>query len=219
MKHIKSSLFTSVVSLVMIAAAGAPVSASAQAVCRGNECKATSGVVTIGPGDYVHVNNPACGDGSQHEVTNVIKVLGVHSVGMATYAGPVLEDALQRFGQGVRNDIARQGGDLARLFSGLTNPVAACSLVPVKLPEGAQVTGVKMSWREGGAPKWRTAVAGETGAWSGFESPICTGTPNGSVCYTVFKNWSHDRTREAMLEVYFTRPDDGAWVPLHAQPW
>jgi hypothetical protein len=216
---LKLSTHSAAFALLAVATAAAPGTASAQAVCRGNECKATSGVVTIGPGDYAHVNNPACGDGSKHQVTNVIKLLGVRGVGMARYAGPVMEDALQRFGQGVRNDIAKQGGDLARLFSGVTNPVASCSMVPVKLPEGAQVTGTRMSWREQGAQRWGNAAAGETGAWSAFEDPACTGTPNGSVCHTVFKNWSHDRTREAMLEVYFTRPDGGSWVPQHAQPW
>jgi hypothetical protein len=202
----------------------ARLSVEAQSICRNNgECKATSGPITVPHGDYVFVHDPACGGKTDPAVNDILRVFLVeNNPQLAAYAGPVLTGAINRFGHGLRNWVASQGGAIAEMLSPITQPSASCIVVPVKLPKGASLTGFALYWREVGGSWEETPYGGESNvqgwAWKKFSlEPVARETPHGLVYYTIFKNWASKHPRDARMDVYFTRPS--YWIPLKSDPW
>ena len=112
----------------------------------------TSGAIEVGFGDYVFEHDPACAGGENeafNELFNRFVAAGVAQTGLGEWAGPIGE-GLSSFSSGVRDFIAGQGGDLAKMASSYTQPRANCKIVAAKLPAGATNWAFKLFWRESG---------------------------------------------------------------------
>ena len=110
----------------------------------------------------------------------------------------------------VQHAIAGTGGDIGRLFA--PNRYATCVSVFYRIPPGVNVTDIQGFTDEGPCTQvdgaFRKCVAG----WSAWT----WANQNGYVVAT-FKNWSHDRARNATLKVIGTNPPPPPPVPAWPQ--
>jgi esterase/lipase superfamily enzyme len=155
-------------------------------------------------GTYVNVPNPTCPQairGQVQEITNAVLGQGdVFSLGDPVVRYSALSASLSQ----------RANSEVRALGPPRDSATAACQNLFLVLPPWAEVTRVSLSAGEmNGAPAscltengpvtndqgWRPCAIG----YSGFEGPSVQRLQNAVMVYGTFRNWSHDRTRVAVL--------------------
>lgn len=81
-----------------------------------------------------------------------------------------------------------------------------CVDIVVYLPLGAQVKEIRYYHRSIDDDHWYQNSPGESLKWAVMESPVQTTTPQNVVVSATFKNWSHNRSRIARVDVDWTKP-------------
>jgi hypothetical protein len=116
-------------------------------------------------------------------------------------------DAKKGFNNSVGTAIVQHGNyaqtnDPPCIGSGQPNADSNCQNVYVFLPLTAHVAAVGNAAREYGSATWGACNPYCSVGWSKFEGSYqIYSTPNNVVVAWTFKNWSHNRTREAMVSV------------------
>lgn len=85
-----------------------------------------------------------------------------------------------------------------------------CVNIVVYLPLGAQVKEIRYYHRSIDDDHWYQNSPGEDLRWAVMEAPVQTTTPKNVVVSATFKNWSHNRSRIARVDVDWTRPQEVA---------
>lgn len=96
--------------------------------------------------------------------------------------------------------------DPSCIGSGGPDPSATCVVLRVYLPLTAQVQAVQAIAKERGASAWVLCGPEQGIGWCKFSGNYQeTTTPTNKVVNWLFKNWSHNRDREAKITVTFTQ--------------
>lgn len=146
-------------------------------------------------GDYADIDNPQCHvRGQDNPSTIILGIIAGDAPSVPQAIGVVMELALPT----VQHAIAGTGGDIGKLFA--PNRYATCVSVMYRIPPGVTVTDIQGFTDEGpctqAAGAFRKCVAG----WSAWT----WANQNGYIVAT-FKNWSHNRARNATLKVLGTK--------------
>jgi hypothetical protein len=142
-------------------------------------------------GDYADRDNPQCHVRGQDDPSKIILgILQGNIPSVPQAVGTAMQLALPT----VHHAIAGSGGDIGKLFA--PNRYSTCVSVYYKIPSGVTVMDVQGFTDEGPCTQvdgpFRKCVAG----WSAW----IWDNRNGYIVAT-FKNWSHDRARNATLKI------------------
>jgi len=193
-----------------------------KAQLNGKEVYRASAVTQASHGDYQHIPGvPACRD-KQQDLDAVGKIAtdlfnGALSSDprfkwLKTYAGPVVGDASKEVDELVRGT----GGSISSFlqYQGLSTRFAGCGAVIVSVPEGSTVHAVKPLAKEPQEADWGDCDKDANGDYICATSySAWTLKQDGTVVAAVYKNWSHNLSRSARLDVYFTPPQE--WAKSH----
>jgi nucleoid-associated protein YgaU len=154
-------------------------------------------------GDYADVDNPQCHVRGQDDPTKVILGLVNGDIPSLPQAvGVIMELALPT----VQRAIAGTGGDIGKLFA--PNRYATCVSAAMIIPARVTNIDIKGFTDEGPCDIPNGSFHKCKAGWSAWiwaqQNNYIVGT---------FKNWSHDRARNATLRVYGTKPP--AWPKNH----
>jgi hypothetical protein len=175
---------------------------------QGNEWCATA-QVTVVPGDYVNTATPSC-DKNVAATWEGLVFSYEHSrfPNVSQYAGALTADS----------PVLMQSENANALW-GLSalgpSRLANCAVLALAVPQGSTVRKLKREAREQFDVGWHECGTDQDCpiGWSGFEPEVLqAATTTGTVVGGVFKNWSHNRQREARLTVYFD-PPSASWSP------
>jgi hypothetical protein len=162
-----------------------------------------SQTVTLGPSDYVHVDNPPCHAERQD---NVAELAGALAAGAfeSTYpelklASPLVGGAATQIVVQSEDWIRQQGGDIGKFL--VPDRYATCATVAADLPANCPMVNLSVSMAESGGDfgacdlGWPGGGACRIG-WSAYTWEVKSGSA-GSFAAITLKNWSNDRTRRA----------------------
>jgi hypothetical protein len=181
------------------------VDASKPAGCEKNMF-AVSVSVSVPNGDYAHIDNPPCDGGEKKQLEILLAaVIAKKYPYLAAFAGPIGS----LVGKPIAKEVNKNGGDIARLISPYTQPRATCAPLVVVVPVEATIVGKRLYGGDDRNPIGQCFVDKPpcVGSASRFEEPIEVKNDSARTVYTIFKNWSHDRTRQAAMTVFFTMPE------------
>jgi hypothetical protein len=157
----------------------------------------------VGHGDYVTSDGvPGCGNNALDPIQEAAKALA--AFGGGGYWG-ALGSALNSAAQGVRPQT--QGFAawvLDQIYGG--GRYANCVPVSVVIPAGSQIMGYRFEASDFTGSRLCVLGSDCQIGWSRFDPPQTTQAGNEVIVTSVFRNWSHDREREATFTVYFRQP-------------
>lgn len=159
-------------------------------------------------GDYADIDNPQCRVRGQDNASNlIVGILSGKIPNIPQTIGVVFELALPT----VQNLVAQTtSGVVSQIIA--PNRYATCVSVAYKIPPGVTITDIQGFTDEGPCTQvdrqFRKCAAG----WSAWT----WANQNGYIVGT-FKNWSHDRARNATLKVFGTTPPAQAAAPRWPQ--
>ena len=162
--------------------------------------------VPVPNGAYVHVPDPGCMNDAAGEIAKLLQAAAVAAAPkLAIFSGPISQLVAQPINQHMRN----QGGDLGRLFSPYAKNGALCAPVIGVVPVAAEVLGFRLLAAEAGSTSFgRCSPGADCGVgWSKFQSQPVENKNSSIRTYTsVFMNWSHDRSRQAQMIIFYKLP-------------
>jgi hypothetical protein len=169
--------------------------------CKPGE-KAITIIKTVGPGDYVYTTDPSCSRDMNNAINNTIRLLSRSKVpGISNFAGPILQAASNEIRNLLRQHVR---GDFGRLLAPYSNPTANCVLVETMIPLNAKITAYRLeAYDNTGGGRCNPGVDCGIGWCKWAMYPVDNRVGDGRWVYSVFKNWSHNRTRTAKFTVYY----------------
>jgi hypothetical protein len=168
----------------------------------------------VGPGEYAYKNDPQCDPATNTQIDQIVKAYADSQVpGISYFAGDFLRNVSTQLGSTIKQNIRGTVGELLQPFVG--DSVANCAVLTIAIPKGSKYTGYRLEARESGG-QWQQCPTGMADCpigWAAFrEEPDATrGNHGGIIFVSTFKNWSHDRTREGRLTIFFVPPE--LWAP------
>ena len=144
-------------------------------------------------GNYVHVDDPACGNAAEVN----------QQVGAIIAGAPKAAEGKKGAGEikAVANALGVQGGTLGKLFADYADTnKARCHPVCATVPEGAVVTGLAFHMKPWNADGLMKCQIGNQCA--GFARVFPHVQSKQAVCVVV-SNWSHNLARPVKMEVWF----------------
>jgi hypothetical protein len=159
--------------------------------------------IYVDHGDYADVDNPQCHVRGQDDATTLALDLFQGKIpSVPKTVGIIVELALPE----VQHLIAGTGGDIGKLFA--PNRYATCGTVALLLAPGTTNIDIKGFTDEGDCPQRDGAFFKCRAGWSAW-----TWSRQGDYIVATFKNWSHNRARNATLRVYGIKPP--VWPRTH----
>lgn len=163
--------------------------------------------VTAPNGAYVHVPDPGCMNDASGEVAKVVQAAVVAAQPqLALFSGPISKLVATPIAEKLKS----QGGDIGRLFSPYAKNGALCVPLVAVVPVAAEVVGFRLLATDG--PNGNIMKRCSPGAdcpigWSKFQAtPVETKGSAIRTYSTIFMNWSHDRTRQAQMVIFYKLP-------------
>jgi hypothetical protein len=159
--------------------------------------------ISVSHGDYItHPGIPACGGGNSFDAVQAAAqfIASYYTVGWTGTLGGVLNMAVQQT-QG------QLGGAVGNFFQMLYGDhTASCGVAGVVIPAGSRIVRIEYGATDfSGAKPCFLGQDCQIG-WSRFDPPQFTNAGASLIITSVFRNWSHDRQRNAAMTVYFIPP-------------
>ena len=180
--------------------------------CDPGECMASSGKVDVGHGLRTHEKDPACiGDTPSKIALMIQEYAESNTSGDSGHSDPALKAIISDFSEAISHEVAKlvskhAKGDVGKILSGYTGPKANCQPVAVAIPPGATITRSQIWVIDYTKQEWAPTKCCHDISWARFivHPTVQEAGSRGSVAYTILKNWSHNKSRYARLDVYFT---------------
>lgn len=161
--------------------------------------------ITAPNGAYVHVPDPGCMNDASGEIQKMMKSSIIYSMPqLALFSGPISKVLTPH----VLEAFKSQGGDIGRYFSPYAKNGALCAPLIAVVPVDAEMVGYRFLVSEvNGALSQCSAGADCPVGWSKFQtSPMETRGTNMRTYNAIFMNWSHNRTRQAEMIIFYKLP-------------
>ncbi|MBE2241444.1 MAG: hypothetical protein IAE86_01705 [Burkholderiaceae bacterium] len=163
--------------------------------------------LTAPNGAYVHVPDPGCMNDASNEVAKIIQAaVAAAQPQLTLFSGPISK----LIATPIAEQLKSQGGDIGRLFSPYARNGALCVPLVAVVPVAAEVVGFRLLATDGpnGNVMKRCAPAAECPiGWSKFQATPVEAKGAAIRTYsTIFMNWSHDRSRQAQMIIFYKLP-------------
>jgi hypothetical protein len=158
-------------------------------------------VTTLGPSSYAYTHDPPCeGDFAEMAASLIVdEVANLANTAASKYPGPI-----GGFVAGLVAD--HQARDiLGKLNVASTN--AMCSTLCVRVPPNQSIVAIRGMARDNESQKTYCLPGHPSNecapGWSNLTGPTRSTKAGGTIVCSIAKNWSHDRTRDFALFVYY----------------
>lgn len=163
--------------------------------------------LTAPNGAYVHVRDPGCMNDSSGELAKLVQTaLVAAQPQLALFSGPISTLVAQPIAEKLKS----QGGDIGKLFSPYAKNGALCVPLVAIVPVAAEVVGFRLlaTDAQNANVMQRCSVGVDCPiGWSKFQStPVETRGAAIRTYSTIFMNWSHDRSRQAEMIIFYKLP-------------
>jgi hypothetical protein len=165
--------------------------------------------VTVGRSDYLFEGTPTCGDPNAINLDSRIAAILEAAAKVATdgelpwFAGPIFNIV----GGAIDREVRKTGGSISKILSPASTRYATCAPLMIMIPRDAKLVSYRLrSWANEEGTGTCPGDGGECGRGHAkfLQEPKAKGNGATQIVSTTFENWAHDKSRTAIMIVFFT---------------